>query len=390
MNKYFPTQEIGSLAKPNWLVKPNANRPVDRTDLEDFAYWTRELGIDDNTASETDALLRRTNLGREEKQRLRELATIYAIRLQEHAGLDIVYTGEQFRSEMYDFAARRIAGMTPLGTVQSFDDNYYTKYEVGEEPALREGPYHTQEFQFARGHAVRAYEPKGLKVPITGPYTMADWSFDAHHLSKQIEAQTSIPDAKLAAKRFLAMDMARNVIRPNIVALLQSGADYIQIDEPAAGTHPQEVDIVADAFNAAIDGIEDMATYVLHVCFSKYERMFPAIERVRADQLAWEFANRDSTEPGEKRPGYEILREIAPTMFDVGLGVLNVHTDEVESPELVRDRIIHAARVLRDPGRIYVNPDCGLRSRTWGISYRKLRNTATGAEMAREDIERSL
>ena len=72
---------------------------------------------------------------------------------------------------------------------------------------------------------------------------------------------------------------------------------------------------------------------------------------------------------------------------DYGLGVIDVHTDFIESPELVRDRILHAAKIIGNPSRIYVNPDCGLRTRAWEVSFQKLKNMVLGAELARKALK---
>ncbi len=71
---------------------------------------------------------------------------------------------------------------------------------------------------------------------------------------------------------------------------------------------------------------------------------------------------------------------------NIGLGVLDIHSDFVESPELVRDRILYAAKVL-GPERIFVNPDCGLRTRKLNVAYSKLQNMVKGAELARQNYK---
>ena len=72
---------------------------------------------------------------------------------------------------------------------------------------------------------------------------------------------------------------------------------------------------------------------------------------------------------------------------EVGIGVSDVHVNEIESPELIRDRILYAAKALGDPTKIYVNPDCGLRTRTREVSFDKIRSMVKGAELARKAVE---
>jgi 5-methyltetrahydropteroyltriglutamate--homocysteine methyltransferase len=70
----------------------------------------------------------------------------------------------------------------------------------------------------------------------------------------------------------------------------------------------------------------------------------------------------------------------------LGLGVLDIHSDFIESPELVRDRVLYAVKVFGDPNRIHVTPDCGLRTRSWEVAYAKLRNMTAGVALARRDL----
>ncbi|MCI4337674.1 MAG: hypothetical protein L3K17_10930, partial [Thermoplasmata archaeon] len=93
----------------------------------------------------------------------------------------------------------------------------------------------------------------------------------------------------------------------------------------------------------------------------------------------------------DERDGYEVLN-----MFreyddhrEVGLGVVDVHRNEVESAEKVADRIRRAAKILGDPSRIWVNPDCGLRTRSLDIAWQKLQAVVDGAKLARADFERA-
>ena len=70
----------------------------------------------------------------------------------------------------------------------------------------------------------------------------------------------------------------------------------------------------------------------------------------------------------------------------LGLGVVDIHSDFIESPELVRDRILYAVDVFDDPHRIHVTPDCGLRTRSWQVAFAKLRNMVAGTELARNAL----
>jgi 5-methyltetrahydropteroyltriglutamate--homocysteine methyltransferase len=376
----FVTREIGSLAKPGWRVKSIAGRPVETADVEDAKRWGERLGVE--TGELTEILGKGMDGGEgfseEEKAGIQDFAALYGLRLLEHAELDVVYDGEQRRSEMYDHAVRHASGFETRGTVRAFDNKYYTKAAVIDSPLVEEA-YDLAEFEFVRRNTDRA-----VKVPVTGAYTIMDWSYDEHYAHDGGLLGASAGRRGEARERF-GVDAARDVVRPNVAGLVEAGADWIQIDEPAATTRPEEVPLVVETFNATREGIDARAS--LHICFSDYNCLFPHIEKLDdCYELQLEFSNRDSLEIGTKasdRPGYRILEKFAHSEWDgkIGLGVIDIHTDFIEPPELVRDRILYASSVL-GPERIEVNTDCGLRTRTWEVSLEKLRNMVEGTRLA--------
>jgi len=192
------------------------------------------------------------------------------------------------------------------------------------------------------------------------------------------------------AKRDLVYDLSEQVINPIIRELASKGADRIQIDEPAATTHPLEMDIFVDGFNLAVKNVNTVVT--LHVCYSDYSTLTPYLLEMKTSHLALEFANRDSWKLGvrdEDRPGYKYLRELFIEYGykgEIGLGVIDVHTDRIESPELIRDRILYATN-FTDPEKIIVNPDCGLRTRRREIAFKKLENMVKGVELAEKALK---
>jgi 5-methyltetrahydropteroyltriglutamate--homocysteine methyltransferase len=194
------------------------------------------------------------------------------------------------------------------------------------------------------------------------------------------------------ARRRFGVDVARDVVRPNLAGLVEAGAKWVQIDEPAATTRPEEVPLVVETFNATREGVDARAS--MHICFSDYNSLFPHIEALDdCYELQLEFSNRDSRELGTKaedRPGYDVLERFAGSAWDgkIGLGVIDIHTNFIEPPELVRDRILYAARVL-GPERIEVNTDCGLRTRTWEVSLGKLKNMVEGTRLAEQVLNGS-
>ena len=379
----FLTREIGSLGKPSWRVKTFAGRPLEERDVAEAERWGAKLQIAGH--EQLVEGLRSGQFGEAELAEIDDWAAIYAIRLLEKVGLDVVYDGEQRRTEMYDHVAAFASGFEPRGTVRSFDNKYYAKAAVVEPPSV-DGPQDVEEFEFVRAHTDRS-----VKVPLTGAYTMEDWSYDEHYSHEG--ALGGSKERRYEARRRFVSDVATNVILPNVEGLVAAGAEWIQIDEPAATTKPDEVPLVVEGFNQATRGVE--AKKSMHICFSDYSALWPAVlELDDCLELQLEFANRDSRDLGtghDDRPGYaETLRLFKEHGYpNVGLGVLDIHSDFVEPAELVRDRILYAVEVLGDPERIQVNPDCGLRTRSWDVVYEKLSNMVQGTRLAEEALNRA-
>ena len=389
VTKPLLTHEVGSLMKPNWRVKANADRPIADADVEDARAWGERLAVPGHEELVELLLLaaRSTPLGQEQKDELKRWSSRYGLALEEKAGLDVVYDGEQQRFEMYAGAVAFANGFDWRGSVRSFDNKYYSKAAVTGPISLRE-PYHNEEFAFLKSFATAA-----LKVPITGAYTIADWSFDETYLTDTGLGGSARERhaARKDARRRMIVDVARDLIRPNLDALIGLGARWLQVDEPAGSTGPDELDLFVESFNESVSGLEG-AVFSTHLCFSDYNLFFPAIEGMTGcRQFAVGFANDDSRDLGtthDARPGYQVITRFRdlPYRPALGLGVLDIHTDFVEPPELVRDRLLYAVEVFGDPTRIHVMPDCGLRTRSWDVALAKLTNMVAGTEMAKDAL----
>lgn len=384
LDKPLLTHEVGSLDKPGWRVKAYAGKPLSQTDLAEAASWGERLHVP-NYGKLLD-LLHAASFNKEQRVDIQHWSSLYALRLEESAGLDVVYDGEQQRTEMYDWTIKHAAGFERRGSVRAFDNKYYTKAAAVGPISLRE-PFHNAEFSYLASVA-----DAQLKVPVTGAYTIADWSFDERqHTDNDLRrpAQQRRRERK-AARREFVLDVARNLIRPNLQALIGLGARWIQVDEPGASTEPDELYLFVDSFNASVEGLN--AIFSTHLCFSDYNLFFPAIERMtQCRQFAVGFANYDSRDLGTSdggRPGYNVIKKFRDLPYKpaLGLGVLDIHTDFIESPELVRDRVLYAVQVFGDPKRIHVTPDCGLRTRSWKVAYEKLRNMTQGVALAKKEL----
>lgn len=371
-DRLFPVQEIGSLPKAPWLLAYLRGKKVEEKDLEHLRRWANAIGFEEESSAEAILIQPKTP---ETEGHIRNLASVFGIRFLESAGLDYVYDGEANRIEMYEHPVRNSEGFEFYGHVRSFDDRYYRKAACVRKVGFRK-PYHLDEFAYVNSHARRK-----VKVPVTGPYTIAEWSFNEFYQKRLAGSYKNLRELKREAKREFVMDVAKEMIRPNLHALVSAGAEWIQLDEPALTTKPDEVPFFVEAFNACTEGIS--CKFSVHICYSDYRALYPHIlELKNCKQLALEFANRDN----EKREAYNQLKLLADygDKREIGLGVADVHVDQVESAQLIRDRIEYAVKLLVEPERIYVNPDCGLRTRTWEVANAKLRNIVKGAEMARQ------
>ena len=162
----FLTHEIGSLAKPPWLVKTSQGRKLEESDIE----HARTLGREGGRRRARGARRVRSGADDADPDEVARWSSRYCVRLQESAGVEVIWDGEQLRSEMYAWAIEHSNGFEPRGTVRSFDNKYYSKSAAVGPVGLRE-PYHNEEFSFLQSVAKAE-----LKIPITGAYTLAVWS----------------------------------------------------------------------------------------------------------------------------------------------------------------------------------------------------------------------
>src|SRR5438105_5623205 len=261
-HKPLLTHEIGSLDKPGWRVKAYAGKPLDDKDLEEARAWGERLQVPEY--ERLLDLLRHAPFSKEQKTELQRWSSLYAVRLEESAGLDVVYDGEQQRTEMYDWAVSHANGFERRGSVRAFDNKYYSKAAVVGSISLG-SPFHNAEFSYL----VSVAEAE-LNIPVTGAYTIADWSFDERN-ALDTDLRESALDRRRqrkAARRDFVLQVARNLIRPNLQALIGLGARWIQVDEPGASTEPDELDLFVDSFNASVGGLDAM--FSTHLCFSDY------------------------------------------------------------------------------------------------------------------------
>lgn len=375
MSELFRTQEVGSLSRA-----PFAKKLGSPESAEEALYWGKLLRVEGH-----EELYNALRSGSITQEQLIDWASLYGIRFHEAAGLDVVYDGEQRRVEMYEHLISRVENAVILGRVKVWDAETYRKAAIVGVPRLREHAY-LDEFLFVKSKARRE-----VKVPVTGPYTLMDWSYDEFYIQRQAVSLGPL-ERRRRAREELLYDLVENVIRPELRALVDAGARRIQIDEPALTTKPDEVKLYVDAFNEMVKGLG--ATFTLHVCYSDYSKLFPHIAEMKVHEFSIECANRDTLSPGlseEARRGYSVLKLFREHSVEakVAPGVTDVHTDFIEPPELVRDRLLYAAKLLGDPAQVIACHDCGLRTRRWEVAFEKERVLVKGAMLARREFSGS-
>jgi 5-methyltetrahydropteroyltriglutamate--homocysteine methyltransferase len=267
-------------------------------------------------------------------------ATRAVIALQEELGIDILVHGEMERGDMVAYFAEHWDGFTLSLPVRSYGNRYYQK-PVVTGPVARRGPLTVQAWREAQ-----ALTDKPVKGMLTGPYTIADWSFNEAY-----------PD-----RRSLVLDLAR-LVHDEVAALEAAGCAIIQIDEPAISTRPEELDLAIEAMAVVTAGVR--AKTVSHICYGDFDSIFPGLLDLPVTQLDLEAANRD----------FELLDVLRrwgwPADKELALGVVDVHRHRLESVADVR-RGIERALELVPADRLYIDPDCGLKTRTWDEARDKL------------------
>ena len=334
----FPTTIAGSLPKPAWLA-------------ETRSLWPR-------WQAEGDALV----------QAKRD-ATLLWLKEQEDAGVDIVTDGEQSRQHFVHGFLESVEGIDFEHKVKmGIRNNRYdamVPQVVG--PIRLRGRVHAFEAQLARAHTTRR-----LKFTLPGPMTIVDTVADGHY----------------GGRRELAMAFAA-LLNEEARALQADGVDVIQFDEPAFNVFTD--DVVAwgiEALDRAIDGLT--CTTAVHICYGygikantdwkatlgsewrQYEAIFPAIAASRIGQVSLECANA-------KVPD-SLLGLLAGK--DVMVGVIDVASDTVETPEQVADTIGRALRYV-PADRLFPCTNCGMAPMDRSIALAKLQALVEGTRIAR-------
>jgi 5-methyltetrahydropteroyltriglutamate--homocysteine methyltransferase len=334
----FATTVAGSLPKPSWLAEPDKLWPQWRQSGPDLA------------AAKLDA-------------------TVLAVKLQEDAGIDIVSDGEQARQHFVHGFLERVDGIDFANKVEMGIRNNRYKAMV---PTVRgaltlKGRVHEAEAKHARAHTTRK-----LKFTLPGPMTIADTIADAHY-GDRIKMAMAFADALNQEARALEAD----------------GVDVIQFDEPAFNVFMDEVTTWGiEALERAIDGLS--CTTAVHICYGygikanidwknslgdewrQYERIFPALAKSRINQVSVECRNsRVPTRLLSLLDGKDVL-----------VGVIDVATDQVETPEEIVTTLRDVMQYVPKE-RIVCCTNCGMAPMRRDIAEAKLAALGQGAALAR-------
>lgn len=301
---------------------------------------------------EARAQATRNAITKTELDRLERKATEFWVGIQEELGLDVLVDGEQYRGDMVAYFAETMPGFAKGGLVRSYGNRYYHK-PVMTGPVRWPGPMTVDWWRWTQSLTSRP-----VKGMLTGPYTLMDWSFDDHY-----------PDRRTAC-----LALAREV-RKEVEALLDAGVRIIQIDEPALSVRPDELPFAVEAMHLTVDGLA--AYYVVHACFGAFETIYPGLLDLPVDNLDLAISHSALDLLG--------MFKKDPFTKDLSVGVLDVHSHTVEAAGDVQGRIRRGTSVL-PADRIWVDPDCGLKTRTVEESRAKLSAMMAAVRAARAEL----
>lgn len=288
----------------------------------------------------------------------------HAVQVQERLGLDVLVHGEAERNDMVEYFAEQLDGylFTRFGWVQSYGSRCV-------KPAVIYG-------DLSRPKAMtvdwityaQSLTDKVMKGMLTGPVTMLMWSFPREDVSRQVQAQQ------------LAL-----ALRDEVTDLEKAGIKIVQIDEaafreglPLRRAQWQEyLDWAVQAFRLSASGVADETQIHTHMCYSEFNDVIEAIAAMDADVITIETSRSDM----------ELLEAFEQFEYpnDIGPGVYDIHSPRVpDTAEMVK---LMAKAVKRIPAeRLWVNPDCGLKTRAWPETEAALVNMVAAARQLRNQL----
>jgi len=293
-----------------------------------------------------------------------EKATIETIRWQEETGLDVLVHGEFERNDMVEYFGEQLNGFlfTRNGWVQSYGSRC-VKPPVIYGDVSRPADMTVRWIAFAA-----AQTDKLMKGMLTGPVTILQWSF--------------VRDDQ---PRDVTTNQIALAIRDEVVALEKAGIGIIQIDEAAIreglplrkAKRPHYLDWAVKAFRITASGVADKTQIHTHMCYSEFNDIIEHIAAMDADVITIETS----------RSQMELLHAFAHFEYpnEIGPGVYDIHSPRVPSTNEMVSLLTKAADLL-PAQNLWVNPDCGLKTRKWPETKTALQNMVAAAKEAREKI----
>lgn len=285
------------------------------------------------------------------------------VRIQEELGLDVFVHGEPERNDMVQYFGERLDGyaFTTHAWVQSYGSRCVRPpIIVGD--ISRPAPMTVKESKYAV-----SVSSKPMKGMLTGPVTCLRWSFPRDDVHQSVQAEQ------------LAL-----ALRDEVIDLEKAGVDVIQVDEPAlreglplrsGKERDAYLDWAVKAFKLSTAGIEDSTQIHSHFCYSEFQDFFHAIAALDADVLSIENSKSDA----------KLLAVFVDSAYPrhIGPGVYDIHSPRVPSEQEIKDRIEEMLQFLR-PDQLWIDPDCGLKTRQWKETKEALRNMVNATKYFRE------
>jgi 5-methyltetrahydropteroyltriglutamate--homocysteine methyltransferase len=266
-----------------------------------------------------------------------------AVRFQEEIGLDVLVHGEFERNDMVEYFGGQLAGfvVTENGWVQSYGSRC-VKPPIIYGDVAREQPMTVEWSKFAQ-----SLTSKPMKGMLTGPVTILQWSF----------VRDDQPRSETCRQIALA-------IRDEVSDLESAGIRVIQIDEPALreglplrrANWAEYLEWAVDAFRLASSGVRDATQIHTHMCYAEFQDIIEAVAQLDADVISIETS----------RSQMELLQTFAQYRYpnEIGPGVYDIHSPRIPGQQEMENLLKKASRVL-SPAQLWVNPDCGLKTRRW-------------------------
>jgi 5-methyltetrahydropteroyltriglutamate--homocysteine methyltransferase len=307
-------------------------------------------------------------IGAEEYEERMRAQIRLAIARQQALGLDVLVHGEAERNDMVEYFGERLAGFafSDHGWVQSYGSRCVKP------PILYGDVSRLQPMTVGWINYAQRLTAKPVKGMLTGPVTLAQWSF--------------VRDDQPRATTVLQLAVA---IRAEVLELERAGIAVIQIDEPAlrealplkAAERAAYLEWATRAFRVAANGVRDDTQIHTHMCYSEFGDILPAIAALDADVVTIEAA----------RSNMDLLDAFAAFRYPnaIGPGVYDIHSPRVPEADEIAALIERAAAVIPPP-RLWVNPDCGLKTRGWPEVERALANMVQAARRVRERLRRGV